>query len=260
MQHKLLSAGAVLLCLVLSSCTELLDLLNTPASQRTEFTGPRVAVGNGYAWTYVTLDAHEEPLTIGVRLDESALKNLPTGSPHGDEFYLPLPEDFPVAPYDHVTLDWNAKGHEPPGVYDLPHFDIHFYFMSVAERDQIGPMDTAAFNKPLLPEYLAPDYLETPGGVPRMGAHIIDLQSPEIAGSGTFTHTFIYGKYDGIVNFLEPMATQAFLESNPTVSQTIRQPEKWQRAGYYPRQYVIEYDASAETYSIELSDLRWWEE
>jgi hypothetical protein len=26
-----------------------------------------------------------------------------------------------------VGLNWNPHGHIPPGVYDLPHFDFHFY-------------------------------------------------------------------------------------------------------------------------------------
>lgn len=227
------------------------------ANEARTLEGPKVAVGDGQAWTFVTLDNQEEPTRLGVRFSASALQNLPTGSPHGDEFMLALPSEISVEPYDHVTLDWNEHGHEPMHVYDLPHFDLHFYFMSPAQRDRIGPFDSTEFNRPLPADYLPPDYLETPGGVPRMGAHIIDLLSPEIAGTGVFTHTFIYGKYDGKVNFLEPMVTKATLDARTEVSQEIRWPEAWQREGYYPRQYHISFDAGTETYSIYLDELQW---
>jgi hypothetical protein len=127
--------------------------------------------------------------------------------------------------------------------------------MNAAERDLILPTSEEGFNKPLPSEYLAPNYMETPGGVPRMGAHIIDLESPEIAGTGTFTHTFIYGKFDGEINFLEPMVTKAFLETKPALSMPIRQPQMWQKEGYYPQRYTISFDEASKQYSILLEGL-----
>ncbi len=50
------------------------------------------------------------------------------------------------------------------------------------------------------------------GGVPQMGAHWVDVTSPELNGS-TFAQTFIYGSYDGQVNFYEPMITLDFLKN-----------------------------------------------
>ncbi len=236
---------------LLGACSSDNDTEVTP----TEYYGERVSIGDGEAWTYVRTDDQQKPIAIGVQFDETALENLPTGSMHADEFVLHLPEDIAVPPFNHVTMDWNEHGHEPMMVYDLPHFDFHFYFMSQAERDVITPFDSVEFNIPLLPDYLAPMYLETPGGVPRMGAHIIDLLSPEIAGTGPFTHTFIYGKYDAQINFLEPMVTKAFLDSKSTIEVPIRQPQKWQKAGYYPTHYTIEYDESSKLYTLLLSEL-----
>lgn len=223
--------------------------------QATEFTGAKVPVGDGEAWTYVETNASQTPIAIGIQFTADALVNLPTGSMHADEFVLQLPTEITVAPYDHITLDWNEHGHEPMNVYDRPHFDIHFYFMSMAERNQISPTDSVQFNKPLAEDYLPSMYLETPGGVPRMGAHIIDLMSPEIAGTGIFTHTFIYGKYDGEVNFLEPMVTKETLDAKVAIDKEIRQPSVWQKSGYYPQRYTIDYDASTQIYSIMMKDL-----
>jgi hypothetical protein len=227
----------------------------TPAV--TEFYGEKVSVGNGQAWTYVQVDGQNNPISLGIQFDENALTNLPTGSIHGDEFLMQLPTEISVAPFNHVTLDWNEHGHEPMEIYDLPHFDIHFYFLSEAQRDQIGPMDTIEFQKPIAPEFLPLNYLETPDGVPRMGTHMIDLESPEIAGTGIFTHTFIYGKYDAKINFLEPMVTTSFLESKENLEKEIRHPEQWQQEGYYPNKYTITYDASTRIHSILLENLVW---
>jgi hypothetical protein len=227
----------------------------TPAV--TEFYGERVSVGNGQAWTYIQVDGQNNPISLGVQFDESALTNLPAGSMFPDEFFMKLPTEVSVAPFNHVTLDWNEHGHEPMEIYDLPHFDIHFYFLSEAQRDQIGPMDTIEFQKPIAPEFLPLNYLETPDGVPRMGTHMIDLESPEIAGTGVFTHTFIYGKYDAKINFLEPMVTTSFLESKENLEKEIRHPEQWQQEGYYPNKYTITYDASTKIHSILLENLVW---
>lgn len=220
-----------------------------------EFTGAAVAVGDGEAWTYVRLDADGEPEALGIQFSDAALDNLPTGSMHADEFMLPMPNGVSIPPYDHATLDWNEHGHEPMMVYDLPHFDFHFYFISPSRRDLITPFDSMEFNRPLPAENLAPMYLETPGGVPRMGAHVIDLMSPEVAGTGPFSHTFIYGKYDGRLNFLEPMITKEMLDKQTSIDQAIRQPATWQERGYYPGRYTLEYDEESGVHSLLLTDL-----
>ncbi len=233
------------------ACNEEDPMIELP----TEYDGPQVAIGDGFAWTYVKTDANQVPTEIGVRYDGTIMDDLPTEGLLPTEFTLALPTEIDVPPYDHITMDWNAHGHPPMMVYDLPHFDYHFYFMNEAERDQISPYDSAEFAKPLLPEHLAPMYLETPEGVPRMGAHIIDLMSPEIAGTGSFTHTFIYGKYDGALNFLEPMVTKDLIESKQHIMAEIRQPESWMESGYYPSDYMIHYDEGSDIHSLSLMNL-----
>ena len=245
--YLLISALALIL-----SCTKQEDpIIELP----TEYEGEKVAIGDGFTWTYVQTDANQVPTSIGVRFDESIMDDLPTEGILPTEFTLALPSEINVPPYDHVTMDWNAHGHPPLMVYDLPHFDFHFYFMNQAERDQITPFDSVEFAKPLAPEHLAPLYLETPGGVPRMGAHIIDLTSPEIAGTGTFTHTFLYGKYDGQLNFLEPMVTKEFLDSKEHAEGEIRQPQQWMEEGYYPSSYMIHFNESESFHSLVLMNL-----
>jgi len=220
------------------------------------FEGTIISVGDGTAWSRVTLGPDGKPSEVAAVFTSGALRNLPGGHGHAHEFVLAMPSDASVEPYDHITLDWNAHGHAPPGIYDVPHYDIHFYFIDAAERDLIGPHDSTEFNRPLPESMLPPMYIETPGGVPRMGAHVIDALSPEIAGTGAFTHTFIYGKYDGEINFVEPMAAMTFLESKERAMRSIRRPDNYGLSGYFPGEYVIDYDQISDTYSVSLMDLR----
>jgi hypothetical protein len=72
-----------------------------------------------------------------------------------------------------------------------------------------------------------------------MGAHWVDATSPELNGA-PFTQTFIYGSYNGEVNFYEPMITEEFIKANPSFERTIPQPTKYQKTGYYPTKMRIE--------------------
>ena len=215
--------------------------------------GPEVEIGNGTIRSFIEKDATGTPTVLGLEFPASALENLPQGAEHGESFILELPET--LAPYDHISFDWNEHGHGPQGIYDIPHFDVHFYFMSFEDRMQIGPFDTLQFaNKPD-PKYLPDNHIWT-DGVPTMGAHWIDPTSPELNGA-PFTKTFIFGSYDGEVTFIEPMISLDYLKGKPGEATTpIPQPTEWQKAGYYPMTYSIRYDAAKGRYSITLDQLR----
>ena len=56
--------------------------------------------------------------------------------------------------------------------------------------------------------YVHADHIDVGAAVPDMGNHLIDAKSPELVSQGqVFTHTFIFGAYDGHVIFYEPMIT-----------------------------------------------------
>lgn len=88
-------------------------------------------------------------------------------------------------------------------MYELPHFDFHFYLMPNEERNKITADNQTQFAKAPAAQYLPADYMQAPGGIPRMGAHWVDKTAPELQGK-PFTVTFIYGTYDGKVTFYEP--------------------------------------------------------
>ncbi|HDS06970.1 MAG TPA: hypothetical protein ENO05_05025 [Bacteroides sp.] len=214
------------------------------------FYGPAQPVGNGVARAWIMQEKDGTPLEVGVTLSEKALLNLPG---HMAEFELDLPHQADSDFYTHATVDWNPAGHEPPGTYDLPHFDIHFYIISKEDRMAIGPGDPAFDIEPA-PLFVPPSYLKTPGGIPQMGAHWIDLLAPEFTG-GIFTRTFIWGSYDGEFIFWEPMVTRDYLLTRPNEEIILRQPAAYQRDGWYATKYRVSYSERPGEYTVALSGL-----
>jgi hypothetical protein len=86
-----------------------------------------------------------------------------------------------------------------------------------------------------------------------MGTHWIDSLSSEWQGE-TFTETFIYGFYHGDMYFVEPMITVNYFQTNPNVTMKIKQPQSFQKDGYYPTNYSIEYDGTEQVYNIVIKD------
>ena len=231
------------------------------------FYGPAQRVGNGLVRSY-SLISHSGAISeIGLEMTAGALENLPepTGTA-GPEFswLLELHQKArALTPFDHLEMDWNPAGHPPPGVYDLPHFDLHFYKISKEEQRAIpeyGPTTMAMFDNPPPDGYLPAGYVPGPGGVPMMGKHWLDITSPEFNG-GSFTYTFIYGTFDGSVIFLEPMYTKAFLEGLTTdVTVPIRQPMYFDPVNTnYPTAYKFSKDEKTGNIRISLTGFEWKE-
>lgn len=224
------------------------------------YEGPPVAIGQGLARTFVTLDPQGQASTLGIRLTEAALSGLPAELPPPgvQEFELSLPAEAADTGYDHVTVDWNPHGHIPEGVYDKPHFDFHFYVIDSTTRNAITAVgdDLARAHKAPAHSHMPVDYVLPPGTeVPKMGAHAIDPGSAEFKNQ-PFTQTFIYGFYDGNIIFMEPMMTLEFLQTRPNVSTPVKQPQSYQADFAYPARYGVRYDPGARQFEITLDELR----
>lgn len=223
--------------------------------------GETQVVGNGVAYSWAKLDGAGKPLALGVTLTESALTGLPDPAPgmkEMPEYTLALPKEAAATPFDHIGLNWNSKGHDPTGIYDVPHFDFHFYTLSREERRQItaiGP-DLAKCDRQPPAGYLPAGYILAPGSqVPQMGAHWVDPASPEFHGE-RFTRTLLYGSYDGRIAFIEPMITKAFLETHPEETRSIKLPTAYSKGGYYPTSYTVKYDPARREYTVALGAMR----
>jgi hypothetical protein len=169
-----------------------------------------------------------------------------------------------VAPFKWVSLNWNPHGHPPPAPppWAVPHFDFHFY---IAGRDAVKTLrpgscgelidceDFKKATKPVPTKYIHRDHINVDAAVPDMGNHLINSKAPELAKNGPpFTHTFIFGAYDGHITFLEPMITHAYLASNPTMCALIKQPEAWEVAGAYPTKYCVRYLDQVGRYTVSI--------
>lgn len=290
--------SALAVALTLTACNDPVD--GTKGSATKQY-GPAQPVGNGIVRTYVIVNEQDPtlPVEVGVAMSEGLMNNLPApaaaaigdmkGMDHASMaaamnmhmYLLDLPSQNPT-PYKFVQFDWNPVGHEPAGVYDLPHFDFHFYTVPLSVRNSIVPTDpnyaTKAASFPAQ-NLRAPFYIDaaTPAQitpamatVPEMGLHWLDVRSPELQGMAghpeafqPFTKTFIYGSWDGQFIFDEPMITRAYLmakhdATDPSVRDElipISTAAHYSPAGYYPNAYRITYDPQAREYRVALTQL-----
>lgn len=211
------------------------------------FYGPAVPMGKGRIQALVKMTHSGIPQAIGVRFSEKVLEGLPH---HMEGITLRLPNKASGLAFDHIDFGWNPEGHEPPGVYDLPHFDLHFYLISVEEKMQITNGNLAEILPP--GEYVPQFYVPTPGFVPMMGKHWINVLSNEAQGK-MFDQTFIYGSYNGEFIFYEPMITTAYLMEKTSKEYNISQPQMFAQTGYYyPTKYSINYDSTKKEYTVLL--------
>ncbi|HEY4304518.1 MAG TPA: hypothetical protein VGM82_08635 [Gemmatimonadaceae bacterium] len=288
--------SALVAAMMLAACSSTTDGTKDTITKRY---GPAQNVGNGQIRTYIITEEKDPsiPLEVGLSMSEGVMNNLPvatsmTGMAGMDHtnmaammnmnmYLLDLPSQNPT-PYKFVQFDWNPVGHEPAGVYDLPHFDFHFYTVTLAVRNSILPTDpnfaTKAASFPA-ESLRAPFHLDAAtlgqvapalATVPEMGLHWLDVRSPELQGLGghpeafkPFTKTFIYGSWDGQFIFDEPMITKAYLlakhdTNDPAVRDElipVSTAAHYSPAGYYPGAYRITYDAQAKEYRVALTQL-----
>lgn len=231
-------------------------LLPATAASAAVQAGPRVAIGQGHAWSWIE-SQNGRPTALGISLSDGALDGLPTARPEY-EYVLPLPRGRAVPPFTHAVIDWNPQGHPPAGVYTVPHFDFHFYTISEKTRAAMtaaGP-DAAAAAKPPESRYLPKGY--TNGNlppVPHMGLHWVPSSAPEFQGK-PFTATLVYGSYDGRLAFIEPMVTREFLLLQPDLEQEVPQPAAYQLQGWFPTTWAVRYEPQSATYQVVLGGLK----
>ncbi len=248
----------ILSMIVLTICTYFFSCKKENKDPDTYY-GPQVTIGNGTARSYFVVATDGTPLSLGVEITDNAFTNLPTDPLNfaASTFQVSIDQRAKdLTPYDRLEVEWNVNGHEPPGIYNLPHFDFHFYEMTTAEQNAIPPyqVDSSKFN--ILPPagYIPAGYVRSPGGVPQMGVHWVDVSSPEFNGQ-PFTYTMIYGSYNGKVVFLEPMVTMAYLKSSSTFEKEIRQPLQFSPANkWYPTTYTVYKNASSGNHYVELKN------
>jgi hypothetical protein len=243
----LLTLPLLAVTLQLTGCKH--DNTDTPNPTAPHY-GQSVTLGKGTARSFVKLDATGNPDEVGIAVSEAAINSLPADMA---ELVMELPAEGSKTPFRHMYVTYMPHGHEPDGVYTIPHFDFHFYKITNAERLTMTPGKEAEISKAPDAGYLPTDYISA-GPVPLMGNHWIDATSPELSGKG-FTSTFLYGSNKGEVIFYEPMITVDYLKKTTLQQFTIKQPQKIAPSGYYPSEYAIRYNAANKEYEVVLEKM-----
>ncbi|MFW5959422.1 MAG: hypothetical protein ACOCQ3_05420 [Natronomonas sp.] len=255
--------------------------------------GAPVNLGNGELRTFTTVTSGGQPKYHGVHLDRSALTGLPDGDsiedqgtsddpgdkygPDGEaveihhawamEYFVPFPETD-ATEFTFLGLSWNPGGHLPEGIYNVPHFDVHFHWLDAEFVDDISGLHEATYD---IPEELIPaGFQRIPEGggeyegkfvaVRDMGEHLADLSAPDNQPGG-FENTLIWGAYDhdndgvGELTFVEPMVTTEYLDGlRGRDKREVAQPEKYARPGAYPRSYSVRDLPQEDAIAITIED------
>lgn len=280
MLHRL--TPVVLVALIAVGCGGEVGSL---ADQTERTLGAVSHVGSATAQSYAEFDEAGNPLAIGLAFTSNFFDELPAEpsdlhhcfdrdgngvvDPSAEclpehEWVIPLPSAVASRsdiPFKWSLLNWNPNGHMPPGVYDVPHFDIHFYMEPIEsvfalESGPCGPEFVRCDQfeigkKPVPPNYVAPDYQNVDAVAPAMGNHLVDLTSSEFTGE-PFTRTWIYGAYDGRVTFYEEMVTRAYLLEQRSECFEIKSPAAVATRGFYPTASCSRYDPEAGEYTVSM--------
>jgi len=217
-----------------------------------EYKSDEASLHGGKVWTSAKVDKDGKPLSVSIVVNDAALNSVPLGQPSDhmspqNNLLIPV-SDKSGTPFKFIMLNWNSSGHEPDHVYTVPHFDFHFYTSN--QNEVMGYMDETKLNAEPDAAYIPANHISGPG-VPMMGKHYIDVNTPELHGQN-FTQTFLFGSYDSKVVFWEPMITLDFLKSTTQFERSIAQPSKYQQSGFYPtKMKVTRHDGVTE---ISLTD------
>lgn len=187
--------------------------------------GESVNVGGGSLMTYATTDSMGNVVSLGVHLDDDAVTSFAQGGSHHEK-EVGAHVHFPTETTDGNALDhqftfqgfhYNPEGHPPPEIYDIPHFDFHFYMLEDKAVEAIsgGPLGETPMPFIGLADYEIPDAQRPPGYmfekhrfiVEEMGEHLLDATAPEFNGE-TFTHTYVYGIHDPSIDPANPDRTK----------------------------------------------------
>jgi hypothetical protein len=254
-------------------------------SPATRSLGAPATLGGGTVASYADVDATGNVQAIGVVFSGATLDTLPSAPSDGHhcfdankdgsidpdhecggghEAVLPLPSDAARKadlPFKWAMLNWNPHGHIPPGIYDKPHFDVHFYIDPIEkvfaiESGPCGPEHVrcdlfARARQPVPANYMHADFKDVEAVAPAMGNHLVDPSAPEFRGT-PFTRTWIYGANEGRVTFYEEMVTLAYMKSQPDTCFPIKTAAAVAVAGRYPTKSCIRYAKDKAEYTVSL--------
>lgn len=247
--------------------------------------GAIAEIGNGWVETYSEIDEQGLPQAIGVIFSKEAFKGLPKDMGDGHrctdldnngtiemhieclpwhERVLPLPAEISrnkEIPFKWVLLNWNPHGHMPEGVWNTPHFDVHFYMEPIENIFSLmpGPCGPEKMRcdqyemarKPVPASYIHKDFVDVGAAAPAMGNHLVDPTEAVFHGA-PFTRSWLYGAYDGRIIFYEEMLSLEYLTSEPNECYPIKTTPEVGLSGYYPSQVCSRFNPEDSSVSVSM--------
>ncbi|MCF1191636.1 hypothetical protein LRR18_08575 [Mangrovimonas sp. AS39] len=225
------------------------------------FKGPQVDFGSGKVRSWISVDKDDFPVELGIEITPEALADLE--SLPGDDVITSIPFHLKakqLTPYEHIGLNWEPMGHAPE--FWIPHFDVHFFEISDAERLQIPIYD--ANNQEIVdavnvfPEVnkIPVGFLKLPGQLgyyPYTGKHWLPVDFLEV--DNDFDTAIIHGSYNQKHVFLETKFALDFLESASEFSSDFTQPLQFEKSDTnYPTKYNMWKDEGTGHIFLTLSD------
>lgn len=238
---------------------------------------------DGSFWMYYNVSGGV-PQSIGFGYTIESLYAMPNRStPPNIEpvLFFPVPDNVtnnPPIPYRLIGGYFEPDGH-PPDSMLVPHFDVHYYFLTL---DQLNNIQGAAPDAPgtcctygiCLPENVycnaimplpegccPPDYSSMALVIPNMGAHYMNASEPDMNG-GPFIQDVAMGLWNGSLAFNEPMVNIELMinvskhnaDNRTCISFANAIPKYVPQAGWYPTQLCTGYWNDTETGYTELSN------
>jgi hypothetical protein len=247
--------------------------------------GSNTKFGLSLVESYADVNKDGDLEAIGISFDKNFIEQLPdaltdghrchdldgddvidsrTECLHWHEKVLPLPTNISRrddVPFKWVLLNWNPHGHMPEGVWNTPHFDVHFYIEPIENVFALmpGPCGPELMRcdqyelaiKPVPSNYIHEDFIDVGAAAPAMGNHLIDPTAPEFHGE-PFTRSWLYGAYDGRIIFWEEMVALDYLLSQPQECFPIKTPSAVEVSGFYPTSVCTRYNPETADMSISI--------
>ena len=198
-----------------------------------------------------------DPHRIGFTLPMKTVIEA-AGEDDDESIVIDFPEEDGFRTFsNHMYIHYMAEGHAPEGVYNVPHFDFHFYRISSDDRDEIDCPETAVPAGRLPKGYIIPGLGEAPDGTcePDMGVHAIPADAPELNG-GAFERTMVFVYHEGRIVAIEPMITRESLAKGESFTMSIPAPTQDEPETLWPAQMEVSFDSLRQEYSFTLTNFR----
>jgi len=91
------------------------------------FLGPEIAVGNGRAHSWITINPYLTPVEVGVEMTPEVLRNLPKDTDFSKPIIIPLPKiATDLTPFNHIGINLSPENSSDIESFREEYFSFYF--------------------------------------------------------------------------------------------------------------------------------------